>query len=684
MPFLPALAVLALLPGLTLAQGPELTKEAIANVYKTRDKAAMGKLLAILLEPQPYRPRDKTAERILLTLGDKDGDLYDLTRKTLLGIKPNASIEEWQQIRVARILARCDSKRAYRDFTKFLDESPSRGLKKAIIHALPYLESEDGLKLLFDHLEGQDAEPALDALIDLMYPERYSKRGASIPWAKMQDLAVERLKKVLKEKRLLGEARQRALWNENFIGLVDEGSFNGVLQRFVGIDQGGQPRHKTLPAQMMDYAGQEIGFGIDMALRNDIVVGRKKLAEALALKGTLKAGEKAHLDWLQTLYGDPTAPKPKDRDERPPILVRNAKTSFQSQWQPRADFLKTLDEEPLPMDLSQGPSLEPLYPHHLDEFLKRNAAYARSDNPRERDYGIYSLETRFAWRFDLDIEDPQPARERRVAELKPLLERMGKGTLVEARAALLREFGVKLEGAPGKAWQPALEKAVCSWNPTISFNASRVLCMLMADPDLMRHASIVLHKREKELKSHLDSGYIYQALDLGKERKPLPDALAKRYRDDLNGEPEPAIRAMQELVKYPQSTLAFLRKELRVPPEPDAKRCAVLIGELGSATFKVRNQATEELKKLGEGVVPHLRRAAEKPPSVEVRRRLDELLDHFDQQRAGRARALQVLEILPGPNARYFLEELAAGPKDATLTLEAKGSLRRLQHYWQW
>jgi hypothetical protein len=72
MPFLPALAVLALLPGLTLAQGPELTKEAIANVYKTRDKAAMGKLLAILLEPQPYRPRDKTAERILLTLGDKE------------------------------------------------------------------------------------------------------------------------------------------------------------------------------------------------------------------------------------------------------------------------------------------------------------------------------------------------------------------------------------------------------------------------------------------------------------------------------------------------------------------------------------------------------------------------------------------------------------------------------------
>src|SRR5262245_39682213 len=81
-------------PVIALAQGPELTNEAIEAVYKKRDKAAIEKLLAITIEGTGYHSRNKTAERILSTLGDKDGDVYEPTRKTLLG----KFDDDWLQI----------------------------------------------------------------------------------------------------------------------------------------------------------------------------------------------------------------------------------------------------------------------------------------------------------------------------------------------------------------------------------------------------------------------------------------------------------------------------------------------------------------------------------------------------------------------------------------------------------
>jgi hypothetical protein len=122
----------------------------------------------------------------------------------------------------------------------------------------------------------------------------------------------------------------------------------------------------------------------------------------------------------------------------------------------------------------------------------------------------------------------------------------------------------------------------------------------------------------------------------------------------------------------------------RLLPETQDVPTAPRLPDLNSASFKVRNQASEELKKLGEGVVPHLRRELDKAPPLEMRLRLEALLRFHAEGRAGLLRALQVLETLPGPEARYVLEELAAGPADATLTREAKCSLRRVQLYWQW
>jgi hypothetical protein len=47
-------------------------------------------------------------------------------------------------------------------------------------------------------------------------------------------------------------------------------------------------------------------------------------------------------------------------------------------------------------------------------------------------------------------------------------------------------------------------------------------------------------------------------------------------------------------------------------------------------------------------------------------------------------RAIQVLEYMPGREARTLLEQLATGPEEQPTTHEAKGALQRLARFWRW
>jgi hypothetical protein len=47
-------------------------------------------------------------------------------------------------------------------------------------------------------------------------------------------------------------------------------------------------------------------------------------------------------------------------------------------------------------------------------------------------------------------------------------------------------------------------------------------------------------------------------------------------------------------------------------------------------------------------------------------------------------RAIQVLEYMPGREARTLLEELAAGPAGQPATHEARAALQRLARFWRW
>ena len=48
-------------------------------------------------------------------------------------------------------------------------------------------------------------------------------------------------------------------------------------------------------------------------------------------------------------------------------------------------------------------------------------------------FGLYCLESRFAWKFDMDAEDPLPALARKLEEVRPLWDRLSRGSLLEMR-----------------------------------------------------------------------------------------------------------------------------------------------------------------------------------------------------------------------------------------------------------
>ena len=143
-----------------------------------------------------------------------------------------------------------------------------------------------------------------------------------------------------------------------------------------------------------------------------------------------------------------------------------------------------------------------------------------------------------------------------------------------------------------------------------------------------------------------------------------------------------SYRAMSKLAATPNQAPKFLDEHLRPAPRADTRRLEQLIADLDSESFTARRQAARQLEDLGEVAEPALRRARTDGPSLEVRRRAEELLEKLplpgSAERLRQHRAVEVLEALATPDARRLLERLASGAPEALLTREARASLERL------
>jgi hypothetical protein len=154
--------------------------------------------------------------------------------------------------------------------------------------------------------------------------------------------------------------------------------------------------------------------------------------------------------------------------------------------------------------------------------------------------------------------------------------------------------------------------------------------------------------------------------------------------DDLSGaDAARAYDAIWRLAEAPAASVPFLRQHLRPVTEAEVKEISRFIEELGSDEFAAREQATRQLERLGPAAAPALRKALEKGAPLEVRRRIERLLEGLGGQMATgeplrTLRALAALEHANTAEARRLLQELAAGAAGAWLTQEAKAVCERL------
>jgi hypothetical protein len=162
-----------------------------------------------------------------------------------------------------------------------------------------------------------------------------------------------------------------------------------------------------------------------------------------------------------------------------------------------------------------------------------------------------------------------------------------------------------------------------------------------------------------------------------------PEGVAKAWADLAGADAARAFRARGALASSPEEAVALLKGRLRPARAADAQRLRRLLADLESEQFAVREKAQADLEELGDLAEPALRQALADKPPLEVRRRVQAVLDrlrgpvtHPEALRSLRAAA--VLEDVGTPAARQLLAELAAGAPEARLTREAKASLARL------
>ncbi|HEY7156406.1 MAG TPA: PQQ-binding-like beta-propeller repeat protein [Gemmataceae bacterium] len=141
-------------------------------------------------------------------------------------------------------------------------------------------------------------------------------------------------------------------------------------------------------------------------------------------------------------------------------------------------------------------------------------------------------------------------------------------------------------------------------------------------------------------------------------------------------------RAISVLLAHPRTAVAVLKERLRrvepiAPGELDR-----LIANLDNDAFAVRARAGERLAALGELARPALLRVKAQRPSLEIKRRIEDLLPRLSlagsPERLRCLRAVEVLETIGTEETGRVLKKLASGAEGAVETEDAKAALNRL------
>jgi WD40 repeat protein len=167
-----------------------------------------------------------------------------------------------------------------------------------------------------------------------------------------------------------------------------------------------------------------------------------------------------------------------------------------------------------------------------------------------------------------------------------------------------------------------------------------------------------------------------------------PILSAKRLEalwQDLRGDDAAkAYQAIGELASSPKQAVPFIRKHVWTKSALDVQKIDRLIKELGSDKFATRENASRQLGAFGAVAGGQLREALNAGPNLEIRRRLEILLERLDAESpTGESlrtlRAIETLELSGTSEACELLEMLAKSAPEVRLAAQAQMSLARLK-----
>jgi hypothetical protein len=173
-----------------------------------------------------------------------------------------------------------------------------------------------------------------------------------------------------------------------------------------------------------------------------------------------------------------------------------------------------------------------------------------------------------------------------------------------------------------------------------------------------------------------------QPVELARQMPMAADDVESLWSDLAKPDPAAAFAAGRKLLTDRARAVDLLRSRLKPVPKADEARVEQLVADL-SGGFAARRKAAEELERLGELAVPHLKKALAGNPSLDLRQRVERLLAKATVQKPqGDAlrelRAIELLELAGTAEARKALEGLGQGAPGARLTREATSAISRM------
>ncbi len=161
-----------------------------------------------------------------------------------------------------------------------------------------------------------------------------------------------------------------------------------------------------------------------------------------------------------------------------------------------------------------------------------------------------------------------------------------------------------------------------------------------------------------------------------------PEQIESLWTDLAGADAAKAYRAIRTLAAGSKASIAFLKRHLHPAAAADAKQMTQLLADLDSEQFAVREKAMQELEKLGDRAATELHKALQGKPTLEAKRRIEQLLEKQKKQNDAEylrmVRAVETLEKMATPEARELCAALTVGAADAPLTREARATLRRM------